>query len=185
MRARGTGSIEERPSGFLARLDDAAGRRSVGTFTTREEAEAVLDAVRGELLLDRSAEGVTLDAWGARTLDRREQAGLRGARAHERWLFPASHGGRYKQFPEEQWREIRNAAKLTGGPHTLRHSFASMFLRSTRDMFLLAQVLGHSSTRVTALYSHLLPGHLDRARNAVDLGPALTEAPRPSRRKAR
>jgi hypothetical protein len=41
------------------------------------------------------------------------------------------------------------------------------------DLFLLAQVLGHSHQRVTELYTHLLPGHLARARNAVNLGPAL------------
>jgi hypothetical protein len=35
------------------------------------------------------------------------------------------------------------------------------------------QVLGHSHQRVTELYAHLLPGHLDRARNAVNLGPTL------------
>jgi hypothetical protein len=40
-------------------------------------------------------------------------------------------------------------------------------------MFLLAQVLGHSHQRVTALYSHLLPGHLLRARDAVNMAPAL------------
>jgi len=37
----------------------------------------------------------------------------------------------------------------------------------------LAQVLGHSDQRVTELYAHLLPGHLARARNAVNLGPSL------------
>jgi len=40
-------------------------------------------------------------------------------------------------------------------------------------LFLLAHVLGHSHQRVTELYAHLLPDHLARARNAVNLGPAL------------
>jgi hypothetical protein len=37
------------------------------------------------------------------------------------------------------------------------------------DPHQLAGILGHSQTRVTELYTHLLPGHLDRARNAVNL----------------
>src|SRR5437016_440027 len=53
------------------------------------------------------------------------------------------------------------------GPHTLRHTFASHFLKQVPDLFLLARVLGHSYTRVTRLYSHLLPEHLARACNAV------------------
>jgi len=43
-------------------------------------------------------------------------------------------------------------------------------------LFLLAHVLGHSHQRVTELYAHLLPDHLARARNAVNLGPAATVA---------
>jgi hypothetical protein len=34
-------------------------------------------------------------------------------------------------------------------------------------------LLGHSHQRVTELYAHLLPGHLARARNAVNLSPTL------------
>jgi integrase len=72
------------------------------------------------------------------------------------------------------------APQLKGGPHTLRHSFASHFLAGEPDMFLLAQVMGHSHTAVTALYSHLLPRHLERARNVVNIsasvGPAAHEA---------
>ena len=95
---------------------------------------------------------------------------LEQPRAHERFLFPASHGGPYGRFPEGLWRRARDGAKLSGGPHQLRHTYASHFLQSVPDLQLLADVLGHSSTRVTELYRHLLPGHLGRARNAVQLG---------------
>ena len=69
--------------------------------------------------------------------------------------------------PKLQFDRARKAARLQGGPHTLRHTFASHFLKQVPDLFLLARVLGHSDTRVTKLYSHLLPEHLARARNAV------------------
>jgi integrase len=95
------------------------------------------------------------------------RAALSGPRTHERWVHVAAHGGRYLAFPEELWRRARDKAGLSGGPHQLRHSFASLFLQAVPDLFLLGQILGHSTGRMTELYSHLLPGHLDRARNAV------------------
>lgn len=74
------------------------------------------------------------------------------------------------------------AQGLRGGPYTLRHTFASNFLRRHPDMFLLAKLMGHSHTRVTELYSHLLPDHLAAARNVVNFapsaGPAKLEAAR-------
>ena len=36
-------------------------------------------------------------------------------------------------------------------------------------MCLLAQILGHSHTRVTEIYAHLTPEHLARARNMVSI----------------
>lgn len=44
------------------------------------------------------------------------------------------------------------------------------------DLFPLAHVLGHSHQRVTELDAHLLPGHLARARNALNLSPMLQTA---------
>lgn len=67
------------------------------------------------------------------------------------------------------------ARDLRGGPHTLRHTFAAHFLRAVPDMYLLSRVLGHAETRTTALYAHLLPDHLARARNAVNLAPGPRE----------
>jgi hypothetical protein len=82
----------------------------------------------------------------------------------------------YAYWPKRGFDEARKAAKLEGGPHTLRHTYASHFLASTPDLFLLARVLGHSDTRVTRLYAHLLPDHLARARDAVSLAPKIGPA---------
>jgi hypothetical protein len=46
-----------------------------------------------------------------------------------------------------------------------------MFLARCPDIYLLAQVLGHSDVAVTRLYAHLLPDHLARARNVVCIAP--------------
>ncbi len=84
-----------------------------------------------------------------------------------RHVFATRSGEPYAFWPKLQFDRARKAAGLEGGPHTLRHTFASHFLKEVPDLFLLAQILGHSDARVTKLYSHLLPEHLARARNAV------------------
>jgi integrase len=90
---------------------------------------------------------------------------------HPRVLFPSSDGRQYIDWPKDLFWDILEEAKVTGHPHMFRHSYASHFLKNQPDMGLLAQILGHSSTRMTEIYSHMLPGRLDRAMNAVNLGP--------------
>jgi integrase len=94
---------------------------------------------------------------------------LQRPRRHPVYVFPTTRGKRYHSFPQRKFDRARTAAALEGGPHHCRHTYASHFLSERPDLWLLAQVLGHSHTRVTELYSHLLPGHLERARNAVHL----------------
>lgn len=96
---------------------------------------------------------------------------LRRPPAHPRWLFPSRLGDRYQDFPKEPFWAVLAHARVKGVPHTTRHTYASHFLKRVPDLFLLAQVLGHSHQRVTELYSHLLPDHLSRARDAVHLMP--------------
>jgi integrase len=81
----------------------------------------------------------------------------------------------YATWPQKQFETARDAAGLSGGPHKLRHTFASHFLAARPDLPLLAEILGHSSTYVTEIYAHMLPGHLERARDAVSM-PAPAEA---------
>lgn len=94
---------------------------------------------------------------------------LSGPRRSDRWVFPNRDGDRFAYFPDVRFKIVQDKAKLWGGIHTLRHVYASLFLQSTPDLFLLAQVLGHSHERITAIYAHLLPEHLSRARNAVNV----------------
>lgn len=93
-----------------------------------------------------------------------------------RWLFPNRSKRRFKNFPHLVWQKALKASKVKGNPHMFRHTFASMFLQRQPDLFLLAEILGHSSTKITELYAHLLPGHLERARNAVNVAPTMVPA---------
>lgn len=126
----------------------------------------ISDAVRAVLQMSTSANGV------------RSVMG-----AGVRYLFQSREGSRYACFPQVIFDDIREKAGVTGGPHTFRHTFASHFLRATKDLKLLSMVMGHSLQKVTELYTHMLPDHLEEARNAVNLGPALTMVEEPNARR--
>lgn len=112
------------------------------------------------------------------------RAVLSGPKEDPRWVFPSFFGGALAEFPKDLWLRASRAAGLTGGVHQLRHTFASHFLASGQDMMTLSRILGHSHGRITELYAHLLPGQLDRARNAVNFTPEIeTVAPTVGRSK--
>jgi integrase len=101
---------------------------------------------------------------------------LSGTKASEKWVFPSGSGERFAFWPKRQWARACEAAKLSGGPHRLRHTFASMFLAQQPDLGLLAVILGHSDEAVTRLYAHMLPARLAKARNVVSVSPPIGAA---------
>lgn len=65
---------------------------------------------------------------------------------------------------------VRNTAIRAGinkrvTPHTLRHSFATNFLRNNGNMRYLASLLGHSSLETTQMYAHVVDKDLQRQYN--------------------
>jgi integrase len=102
---------------------------------------------------------------------------LQSMKRESAYVFVSRKGEPYAYWPQLQFDEARTTAGLEGGPHRLRHTFASHFLAnwSSKDrlgdpMMALAKVLGHSHTQMTKRYSHFLPGHLDNARGLVNFG---------------
>ena len=93
---------------------------------------------------------------------------LEGPRLDPRWVFPSRNGSRFVYWPNRRWQAVVDAAGLSGGVHQLRHTYASHFLMKKPDLGLLAEVLGHSDVRTTAIYKHLLPDHLATARGVVN-----------------
>ncbi|MFH1741793.1 MAG: site-specific integrase [bacterium] len=93
------------------------------------------------------------------------------------WLFlcPATKK-RYAFFPGRKWDKVVAEAGLKGGPHRLRHTYASHLVMATGDLFLVSKVLGHSHSRVSEIYAHLMPNHLARARTAVSFSSGTCEA---------
>ena len=63
---------------------------------------------------------------------------------------------------------VRNSATRAGiykkvTPHTLRHSFATNFLRNNGNMRYLSDLLGHSSMETTMMYAHVVNNDLQSA----------------------
>ena len=107
-----------------------------------------------------------------------------GYRTRPRPECPSS-GHKYAYWPQRKFDRARKAAGLIGGPHTLRHTYATHLVLKTRDLFLVGRILGHTHTRVTELYADLLPDHLDIARDAIDFAPDVAAAEMEARKKWR
>jgi integrase len=137
-----------------------------------------VDLVRGFIYIEPSEE------WQPKDGEAREipiSDGLRPylVRRHkkDRHVFTSRKCKRFAFWPQRYFDLVRKKAKLTGGPHTTRHTYATHFLARRPDLYLLGKILGHSTSYVTELYGHLLPDHLERARNAVSFaGPEARSA---------
>ena len=72
------------------------------------------------------------------------------------------------------WAEMKTLCSVAGVektkvfPHNLRHLFARMFYRISRDVVKLSDVLGHSSIETTRIY--LISTGAEHARQLEQLG---------------
>ncbi|MBJ9828010.1 tyrosine-type recombinase/integrase, partial [Citrobacter freundii] len=47
--------------------------------------------------------------------------------------------------------------------HVLRHTFASHFMMNGGNILVLKEILGHSDIKMTMIYTHFAPTHLEGA----------------------
>jgi integrase len=93
---------------------------------------------------------------------------------------------RFAFFPRRRFEEAMRAAGLTGSPHKLRHTYASLFLAAGGSMFALSRILGHASIRTSErVYAHMIPEALDAARGLVNLGRVVGPAKMEARKRWR
>jgi len=90
----------------------------------------------------------------------------------QRLFFSVADGD--KPITSDSVRACCTAAALESGirkkatPHSLRHSYATHLLESGVDIRVIQALLGHSSARTTAIYTHLTPGLLGDVQRRVD-----------------
>ena len=87
------------------------------------------------------------------------------------WLFEGQNGKKYSV--ESIYKVVKKAGekaniKRAVAPHMLRHSFATHHLEAGTDLRYIQEMLGHSSSKTTEIYTHVVKTDLNRFRNPLD-----------------
>ena len=87
------------------------------------------------------------------------------------WLFEGEKGGKYAT------RSIQNILKISIrkvgikkkiSVHSLRHSFATHLLENGTDLRYIQELLEHSSSKTTEIYTHITTKGFDQIKNPLD-----------------
>ena len=92
---------------------------------------------------------------------------LEGKEADE-YLFSNGNGHHVKDV-KKSFKSALNKAEIEDFTfHDLRHTFASNLVMNGVDLYVVKELLGHSTIRMTEKYVHLAPDHKSRAVNVLD-----------------
>ena len=98
----------------------------------------------------------------------------RATRPDGPYLFPSPTKPGEPMSPRSLEQAVREAVQAAGltkrvTPHTLRHCFATHMLAMGADIRQLQIVLGHSSIKTTARYTHMSKRHIAAVASPLDL----------------
>lgn len=87
------------------------------------------------------------------------------------YLFEGQYGDKYSQ--SSMHKILKEAAKKAGlkeSPtlHWLRHSFATHLLEAGTDLRYIQQLLGHSSSKTTEIYTYVSTKHISQIKSPLD-----------------
>lgn len=88
------------------------------------------------------------------------------------WLFPGENPEKHltersvQKIFEKACKEAGIKKKVT--VHTLRHSFATHLLESGTDLRYIQELLGHSSSKTTEIYTHVSENKLSKIKSPLD-----------------
>ena len=83
-------------------------------------------------------------------------------------VFFSSRGGRIVDVRTGFLNSCKRAGLTDLHFHDLRHTFASQFMMSGGDLYILKELLGHKSIAMTERYSHLSPTYKIKAINRMN-----------------
>lgn len=99
-----------------------------------------------------------------------------GKKSDDPLLLKEWKEGRWPTKMEDHFKKATREAKVSQVRiHDLRHTFAVRFIENGGHLYILKEILGHSTMKLTMRYSHFSPAMAEQAREIVSFKP-----PRPN-----
>jgi integrase/recombinase XerD len=88
------------------------------------------------------------------------------------WIFEGATGGKYstgilQAIMKDSLKKSGIAKKVS--IHSLRHSFATHLLGNGTDLRYIQDLLGHSSSKTTEIYTHITTKGFDQIKSPLDM----------------